>query len=260
MIECPNDANFLQEDLNTLAEWEQQWRMKFHPNKCTKLTITNKRSPIQVDYQLKSHTLATVSSAKYLGVTVTDDLCWDTHIQSICDKASRTIGFLRRNLNIGSVSIKQQAYFSLVRPLVEYASTVWDPYTQANIQKLEMVQRRAARYVTSRHRNTSSVSDMLQSLNWRSLEARRKDARLCMMFKIDRGLVAIQKEGRLQPPKRHGTRHKHSRAYQPISSRIDKRKMSFFPRTVRDWNALPPEIAELETLEAFKAEVSRQMY
>ena len=52
------------------------------------------------------------------------------------------------------------------------------------------VQRRAARYVTSRHRNTSSVSDMLQ----RSLEARRKYARLCMMFKIDRELVAIQKE------------------------------------------------------------------
>ena len=60
--------------------------------------------------------------------------------------------------------------------------------------------------------------------------------------------------------KRHGTRYKHSRAYQPISSRIDRRKMSFFPRTVRDWNALPPKIAELETLEAFKAEVSSQTY
>ena len=105
---------------------------------------------------------------------------------------------MRRNLNIGAVSIKQQAYFTLVRPLIEYASTVWDPYTQANIQNLEMVQRRAARYVMNRQRNTSSVSDMLQRLNWRSLERRRKDAHLCMMFKIDRRLVAISKEPTLQ--------------------------------------------------------------
>ena len=113
VIECPNDANLLQEDFNTLAEWEQQWRVKFHPSKCTKLKVTNKRNPIQVNYQLHGHIVASVSSAKYLGITVTDDLRWDTNIQSICDKANRTIAFLRRNLSIGSVSIKQQAYFSL---------------------------------------------------------------------------------------------------------------------------------------------------
>ena len=208
VIECPEDADLLHENLVTLAEWVEQWRMKFHPSKCTKITATNKRNPIKTDYNLQDHILASVSSVKYLRVTVTEDLRWDTHIQNICDKANRTIGFLRRNLNIGVVSIKQQAYFSLVRPLVEYASTVWDPDTQTNIQTLEMVQRRAARYILSRHRNTSSVSDMLQSLNWRSLENRRKDARLCMMFKIDRGLVAISKDSRLIPLKR-STRHSH---------------------------------------------------
>ena len=62
--------------------------------------------------------------------------------------------------------MKQQAYFTLVRPLVEYVSSVWDPYIQGNIQKVDMVQREAARYVTNKHQNISSVSDMLQSLNW----------------------------------------------------------------------------------------------
>ena len=140
------------------------------------LTVTTRRNPTQVDYQLHGHILAGVSSAKNLGITVTDDLLRDTHIQNLCDTVNRTIGFFRRNLNVDSVSIIQQAYFFLVRPLVEYNSSVWDPYTHANIQKLKMVQRRVARYVTSRHRNTYSVSDMLQSLNWRSLEARRTDA------------------------------------------------------------------------------------
>ena len=250
----------LQEDLNTLAKWEDQWRMKFHPSKCTKMTVTSKRNPTKTEYNLHGHVLASVPSAKYLGITITDDLKWDTHIQNICDKANRTIGFLRRNLNIGAVSIKQQAYFTLVRPLIEYASTVWDPYTQANIQKLEMVQRRAARYVMNRQRNTSSVSDMLQRLNWRSLESRRKDARLCMMFKIDRRLVAISKEPRLQPARRKTTRLQHHRAFQIITCRTDKRKMSFFPRTVKDWNALAPHIMDSETLEAFKASVSSMEY
>ena len=79
--------------------------------------------------------------------------------------------------------------------------------------------------------------------------------RLCMMYKIVRGSVAIRKEERLIPPKRT-TRHNHSRAFQTITCRTEKRKMPFFPRTVRDWNALPPDIPKLETLEAFKASVS----
>ena len=172
-------------------------------------------------------------------------------------KANRTIGFLRRNLNIGA--IKEQAYFSPARPLLEYSSNVWDPHTQKNIKQLEMVQRRAARYVLHRHRNTSSVTDMLQTLNWRSLESRREDMRLCMMFKIDRGLVAISKDSRLIQRKR-ATRHSHSRAFQTVTCGTEKRRMSFFPRTVRDWNALPPDIPDLETLEAFKASVSGLTY
>ena len=248
VIRSHEDADLLQENLVTLAEWEEQWRMTFHPSKCTKMTVTGKRDPILTDYDLHGHTLANVPSAKYLGVAVTQDLKWDTHIQNICVKANQTKGFLRRNLNIGAVSIKQQAYFSLVRPLLEYFSNVWDLHTQKNIKKLEMVQCRAARYVLHRHRNTSSVTDMLQTLNWRSLESSRKYMRLCMMFKIDKGLVAISKDSRLIPQKRP-TKHSHSRAFQTITCGTEKRRMSFFPRTVRDWNAFPPDIPDLKTLE-----------
>jgi hypothetical protein len=51
------------------------------------------------------------------------------------------------------LNYRDQAYFTLARPLVEYASTVWDLYTQADIKKVEAVQRRAARYVANNHRN-----------------------------------------------------------------------------------------------------------
>ena len=83
--------------------------------------------------------------------------------------------------------------------------------------------------------------------------------RLCMMFKTDRGLVAISKDLRLTPQKRP-TRHSHSQTFQTITCGTEKRKMSFFPRTVRDWNALPPDIPNLDTLEAFKASVLVLIY
>ena len=143
-------------------------------------------------------------------------------------------------------------------PLVEYASKVWDPYTQKLIRKIEMVHRRAARYVKNRHPNTSSVSDMLCTMNWRiSKQDRRRDTRLCMLYKIDRNLVAIKKDKRLNPPQRR-TRHSRARAYQTLSCRTNHRKNSFLPRTVRDWNALPPDTTEAESLAAFKAQVTKQ--
>jgi hypothetical protein len=83
--------------------------------------------------------LESVNNAKYLGCQITSDLRWSDHINNICGKANRTLGFLRRNLNIGSTSVKENAYKTLVRPTLEYASTVWDPYHQKDIQQLEMV-------------------------------------------------------------------------------------------------------------------------
>jgi hypothetical protein len=119
---------------------------------------------------------------------------------------------------------------------------------------VEAVQRRAARYVVNNHRNRSSVSNIIEILKWRPFADRRKDARLVMLYKIDRELVAINKENRLIPPGRK-TRQAHNRSFQIPSSRIHIRKMSFFPRTVRDWNLLAPDIVEMDTPQAFKTRI-----
>ena len=110
------------------------------------------------------------------------------------------------------------------------------------------VQRRAARFVLSSQHNRSSITAMNQRLGWRSLEDRRRDARLTMLYKIDRELVAISKTDRLDRPTRR-LKQSHDNTYQVPHCRIDVGKMSFFPRTVRDWNALPPDKASLDTLE-----------
>ena len=74
-------------------------------------------------------------------------------------------GFLKMNLKIKSSAVKSHAYIykAFVRPKLEYASAVWDPHTRTQINQIEKVQRRAARYVTNRYHNTSSVTDIEQS-------------------------------------------------------------------------------------------------
>ena len=148
--------------------------------------------------------------------------------------------------------MKQQAYKSLVRPTMEYASSVWDPTTQEDRYKIEMVQRRAARYVLGRHHNRSSVTNMIEHLNWRTLEERRRQARLVMMFKMSHNLVNVDTAANLKTPARR-TRHMHDYYYTQQRCSTEARRLSFFPRTVRDWNALPAATVSAESLDQFKA-------
>ena len=152
--------------------------MHFHPDKCNLISITQKRKPIHFTYKLHHHPLAKVEHSKYLGITLQSNLKWNKHINSITNKANQSLGFLKMNLKIKSSDVKSHAYKALVRPKLEYASAVWDPHTRTQINQIEKVQRRAARYVTNRYHNTSSVTDMLQNLNWPSLEIRRTRVRL----------------------------------------------------------------------------------
>ena len=102
------------------------------------------------------------------------------------------VWFLRRNLWRCPVAVKQKMYFTLVRPLLEYASSVWDPHTTSDIHKIEMVQHRAARFVIGNYSKTSgTVTNILQQLNWPTLEQRRKESRLINLYKIQHENIAI---------------------------------------------------------------------
>ena len=254
-ISSDKDCHKLQSDLDKLAQWEDKWNMEFHPEKCSVLTVSKKKNPIKWNYKLHGHTLAHETSTKYLGCAISSDLDWGEHINNITSKASRSLGFLHRNLHISSKTIKEKAYMTLVRPQMEYATTVWDSYHQNQIDKIEKVQRRAARYVTSRHRNRSSVSEMIEELGWKNLQLRRKEARLAMFYKIVNNMVGIDKEKYLQKPNRK-SRHTQEHGYQIPSATKDCRKWSFFINTVRDWNKLPPDIATAKSLEIFKSQVT----
>ena len=141
-------------------------------------------------------------------------------------------------------------------PQLEYAAPVWDPHTLNDIQKIEMVQRRAARWVLGDYSPYSSVSDMLRRLGWRTLEQRRADSRLVLFYKIVHGYVAVPLPSYVIPLTRI-SRTSHLLAYRQICARTDYYKYSFFPLTVVQWNSLPAPIATLTDLDSFKQAVSQ---
>ena len=118
------------------------------------------------------------------------------------------------------------------------------PCTRTQINQIEKVQRRAARYVTNRYHNTSSVTDMLHNLNWPSLEIRRTRVRLIMFYKIIHHVVAIHPLDTLLLPTTTITRYNSSHTYQHIRTDKDSYKYSFYPRTIIQWNILPIHVHE----------------
>ncbi|KAL8579161.1 hypothetical protein ACOMHN_010745 [Nucella lapillus] len=222
------DSEVIQQDLNTLADWERRWGMEFHPMKCNVLSCTKSRKPHFYDYQLKGHVLARLTTAKYLGVDISSDLSWKHHIDRSAKKANNMLGFLKRNLKTPDRTTKCNAYFALVRPHLEYCSSVWNPHTANLTKKIEAVQRRAARYVTSDYNPTSSVTAMLKDLNWETLQSRRTKGQLNMFYKIVNNQIDIPPDPYLTPGSSR-TRSNHSQKFRHVPARTNVFKFSFFP-------------------------------
>ena len=138
-IACAQDQIVLQQDPKHLEEWESGWGLSFHPEKCSHLLLTRSQKNSNPNYTLHGQTLETVSSSKYLGLAIQRNLVWDRHINSTCTKANKTLGFLRRSLKIGSRKVKERAQKAMIRPILQYAPSVWDPNSRNSISKIEMV-------------------------------------------------------------------------------------------------------------------------
>ena len=173
-ISSEDESITLRIDLFTLEKWEQRWDMSFNPSKCQVLHITRAKCPIHTRCILHGTVLESVPSAKYLGVTISDNQITflgpppththtRKHIDSVSKTANQTLGLLKRNIKVHNKDFKSTAYTTLVRPQLEYALTVWSPHTATSIAKLEAVQRRSVHchWTTRDYQRTSSVTQTL---------------------------------------------------------------------------------------------------
>ena len=253
IINSKEDADQLQNNLDNLVAWENDWSMQFHPDKCKLLRITNKRNIIDADYYIHGVQLGNVEKAKYLGVTLTRKLSWNAHISGVCSKAHNARFFLQRNLVKSSKITRLSCYKTFIRPIIEYASTVWDPSGNEKLRtQIEMVQRKAIRWICNSWKLSTSPTKLRESLKIRTLEDRRKLASLKMFHEIIYKTNYVNIE--IIPNKRQRCS---SIKFQPLYGRIKSYTYSFFPKTVSLWNELPAEVRKIEDLKVFNNEINK---
>ena len=193
-----------------------------------------------------------MNTAKYLGVLLSNDLSWSPHVDNTAHRANQKLGFIRRNLRSSPITSKCLAYTSLVCSGMEYAASIWDPISKVDIRKLEMVQRKAARWAKSCFSQSASVTKMLQDLKWDDLADRRKNIRLTLLYKICNKNVNIEfSEIDIIPSIRPSRRHQ-EQFFRPRAN-TDVLKNSFVFRTITEWNTLPASVIHAGSVNAFKS-------
>ena len=169
----------LQQDLHTVYEWSQKWQMRLTPANVSHLARCYRMSsPSLFTYVLNDQPISCVDQHPYLGITLTSNMSFSPHIQKIIAKATSVLNFIKSNLYNCSKEIKSKAYLTLVRPILEYASPVWDPHLVKDCDQIEKVQRAAASWVTLDYSWFSSVTAILSNLNWPTLALRHKISKL----------------------------------------------------------------------------------
>ena len=217
-IKNVNDSQELQKDLNSLMKWEYDWQMHFNPQQCFAMRLTHARHLTRFNYILGDKSLQKTDNHPYLGAHITKYLRWNKHIHQVTATPNRTIAFVRRNLYSCPQHIKNSAYTTLVRPLLEYSSSVCDTHTNTLVNKIEMVQRRVARFCHNDYKTIEKgcMCEMIDKLYLEPLNitTRRTHIRLTIFHKAINGLLALL-IAHLQPVLRR-TRHLNSKAYNTI--------------------------------------------
>ena len=226
-----SDIETLQADLNKLMKWAQTNEMTINPGKCKAVNFSKSRIKDRLQYKIDDQIIPEENSFKYLGLIIRSDLNWQDHVNHTLRKAWRSLHFIMRILKKGNSKVKRLGYTALVRPILEYGSSCWDPYRKGQVRALDRVQKRAAK-----------IAKIENGVGWETLEQRRMIARLSALFKAYTGDPAWRDIGkRLRKPCYLG-RDDHQHKIRTRKQRTDIGKFSFANRSIRDWNQLPAEL------------------
>ena len=167
--------------------------------------------------------------------------------------ASRTLGYLKRNLHMAPSITRKLAYQTFVCPQLEYASSIWSPHQAYLIDLLESVQNRAARFIARDYNRYSSVTNMKASLSLPSLELRRKIATLCLFHKVIYSTHVNTLP--LSKPHRTSRRLHNQHSFVRHFGRTQASNASALARAIVHWNNLPDDVVCIRDHVAFRNKI-----
>lgn len=244
----------LQEDLDRLQTWSSKWLLKFHPEKCCVMRLgyhTEDHTYFMntADERKDIHPLTQTEAEKDLGVVIDNKLNYKKHVGQATTKANRTLGVIRRSFDHLTDRTFIQLYKTLVRPMVEYGHSVWQPSQKMLQQEVEDVQRRATKLIGKL--KDKPYQERLRILKLPSLEHRRRRGDMIDLYKYLSGLYKTIRPC-FEPHSGRDTRG-NSRKLAKHYTRTELRRSFFSERVVSVWNDLPESVVTAPSLNSFKA-------
>ena len=224
--------------------------MELNATKCKAMHISRKKSPAHAHYSINESILEQVLYIKDLGVMISNDLSWSKHIENIVSKASRTLGLIKRICKeIKDTNTRRILYCALVRPKLEYASSVWSPYTIKHRLLIKNIRRRAAKFILD-----YPDVDRLQKTNILPLSYRRVISDLILLFKSKHHIIKMDVNKFLctYNPGYESRNYDQNNFRLIIKHNQEYYINSYFFRSAKLWNSLPNVIKECNNLFSFR--------
>ena len=241
-------------DLNAIHEWSLKWLVSFSVPKTKSLIVSQKRDfRLNPPLHMNNTVLDEVDYHKHLGITFSNNLSWGLHIDEICKKAMQRLDVIQSFKFKMKRNDLERFYLSFVLPILEYCDILWDGAPEYELNKLDRIQLRAMRIITGATERCDTMA-LYTDLGWHSLAMRRKLHRLNWFYKIHNNLAPAYLSDLIPPTvaERHEYGLRNRRNITAFRTNKEQLSRSFFPSTVRDWNALPIELRNAHSLHIFK--------
>ena len=252
-VNRPDIAESLQSDINSTVDWSKTWQLPFNEKKCKVMHISKNIQPQTHDYYIQGENeyvkLESVDEERDLGVLFNKTLSFRSHINGALSKANQMLGIIKRGFIYLDDTSLTSVYKSIVRSHIEYANVIWRPHLKEDIRKIEKIQRRFTKNISSL--SNLPYEERLRKLKLPSLEYRRSRADMIQTYKILHRIDDINPELIFQRDLSSRTRGHSLKLLKPhVKSNL--RKYSFSVRIINDWNSLPNEVVMAESINSFK--------
>jgi hypothetical protein len=248
IINTDNDNISLQSTLDRLQQWCDIWQLTINSNKCYSLHLG--KNNVHNVYFINECQIATSQVVTDLGVDMDADLNFDAHVNKIVGKAYARLGVLFKGFASRDVRVLKRAYVAYVRPILEYASSVWSPHLLKHINAIERVQKNFTKRIATLSEMT--YPERLAAVELEPLELRRLKADLILYFKCFNNLVALPSDNYFVVSDfTSQTRTGGDRIIQSCCN-TNRYQNEFFNRCVKCWNILPANVVAADSVQRFK--------
>ena len=245
------DGQVLQDCLDMLVDWANKWGMKFNTGKCKVMHVGS--SNLRIQYSMSGQVLETTETERDIGVLVSAGMKPARQCLKAAQMAGSVLGQISRAFHYRDRKTFVKLYKQYVRPHLEFAVTAWSPWTVADKESLERVQRRAVKMISGLASN--DYHERLAELGMETLEERRHRMDMAQVYKIVTGKDKVNSDTWFTMA-RDGQRLTRGNAH-PLSlkqqrSRLEVRRNFFSQRVVESWNAIPAVIKDSKNVSSFK--------